>query len=179
MISSQQVPRWEASITHGDLKCCMHRHSESAMHNVFTSWTIFCRCFCLRCWHSNTNYARNITPTYKSHYYPMRGGILADVCSALLFFHRSRRRASTHSSQADTTDPLSRCTSSLRCLSLSNAGVCLVLSLHLSAPPIARDIYFIYIFQCGGGGGGGVGGFSANGSFHALEPQSQTPGGNH
>ena len=49
----------------------------------------FCRCFCLRCclrcWHSNTNYTRNITPTYKTHYYPTWGGILADVCSALLF----------------------------------------------------------------------------------------------
>ncbi len=49
------------------------------------------------------------------------------------------------------------------CLSLSNTAVCLVLCLHLSAPPVVRDVYFIYIFQCSG--------FSENGSFHTAEPQ--------
>lgn len=38
---------------------------------VFISCTIFWRCFCLRCWHSNSGYPWNITPTYKTHYNPM------------------------------------------------------------------------------------------------------------
>lgn len=77
----------------------------------------FCRCFCLRCclrcWHSNTNYTRNITPTYKTHYYPTWGGILADVCSALLFplthlpLHTPRRH---------------HWPTLLHCLSLTNTG---------------------------------------------------------
>ena len=134
---------------------------------VFTSWTIFCRCFCLRCclrcWHSNTNYTWNITPTYKTHYYPTWGGIHADVCSALLFplthspLHTPRR----HHWPTLTLRRL------LHCLSLTNAAVCLVLSLYLSAPPISRDIYFIYIFQCSG--------FRENSSVHT----ESIPRGNH
>ena len=94
----------------------------------------------MRCWHSNTNYTWNTTPAYKSHYYPTRGGILADICSAffffLLFFHS---HACLSALPADTTDPLSSTV-----FHFGSAAVCLVLSLYLSAPPIARDV-LLYI----------------------------------
>lgn len=129
--------------------------SKNMWRCVFTSWSLFCRCFCLRCWHSNTNYTWNITPTYKTHYYPTWGGILADVCSALLF-------PFTHSPRRHRWATLAL--RLLRCLSLGNPAVCLVLSIYLSAPLIACDIYFIYTFQYSG--------LSATGSFHTAEPWS-------
>lgn len=115
----------------------LNERSASMYVCVFTSWTIFCRCFCLRCWHSNTSYTWNTTPAYKTHYYPTWGGILAGVCSALL----SIRTLASRRHRWPT-----RMLRLHHCLSLSNTAVCLVLSLYLSAPPIARDIYFIYIF---------------------------------
>lgn len=115
----------------------LNEKSASMYVCVFTSWTIFCRCFCLRCWHSNTSYTWNTTPAYKTHYYPTWGGILAGVCSALL----SIRTLASRRHRWPT-----RMLRLHHCLSLSNTAVCLVLSLYLSAPPIARDIYFIYIF---------------------------------
>lgn len=93
------------------------------------------RC-CLRCWHSNTNYTWNTTPTHKTRYYPTRGGILADICSAFAFFHSHTCLSAL---PADTTDPLSSTV-----FHWGSAAVCLVLSLYLSAPPIARDV-LLYI----------------------------------
>lgn len=101
-------------------------------HGPFCCW-----CFCLSCWHGSTTYTWNIIPSYKTHCYRTWDGILAGVCSALLF---PFTHFSTDGVLADITDPL-WLLRLLRCLSFGNVAVCLGLSLHLSAPLIARDTY--------------------------------------
>lgn len=47
-------------------QCFRHAELQRARDCVFSSRSDLPTCFCLRCWHSNTNYTWNITPTHKN-----------------------------------------------------------------------------------------------------------------
>lgn len=118
----------------------------------------------MRCWHSNTNYTWNITPTHKNS---LLSYVRWDPCWCLLSFaffpftNLAQRRPDIPGPRS-----LSRRRASSTVFHWGNAAVCLVLSLNLSAPLIACDICFIYIFRRGGSR-------SAIGSFHTVERWSR------
>lgn len=54
-----------------------------SLHGAFVLSLSLSRCFCLRCWHSNTNYTWNITPTHKNS---LLSYVRWDPCWCLLSF---------------------------------------------------------------------------------------------
>lgn len=146
-------------------QCFRNAELRGARDCVFSSRSPLPTCFCLRCWHSNTNYTWNITPTHKN-------SLLSYVrwdprwCLLSLAFFPFTNLERTRS---DIPGPLSRATAPppLSVITGGNAAACLVLSPNLSAPLIACDVCFVYIFRRGVS--------SAIGSFHAVE----SPRGNH
>lgn len=145
------------------------RHAElrRARDCVFSSRSPLPTCFCLRCWHSNTNYTWNITPTHKN-------SLLSYVrwdprwCLLSFAFFPFTNLARTRSDIPGSL--LHHCASSAFFRNWGcggDAAACLVLSSNLSAPLIACDVCFVYVFRrCVS---------SATGSFHAVESQR----GNH
>lgn len=146
-------------------QCFRHAELQRGRDCVFSPRSDLPTCFCLKCWHSNTNYTWNIIPTHKKS---LLSYVRWDPHWCLLSFaffpiHKPGANAVRHPRAA------------LSCASsafFQNGrrlpfAVCLVLSPNLSAPLIACDVCFVYVFQPGVS--------SAIGSFHAVE----SPGGNH